>query len=107
MARAMTAALLAGVAERFRILGEPARLGILQALRDGEATVTELVELTGLSQANLSKHLQLLYAGGFVDRRKEGLYTIYRLADRDVFKLCDIVCGRMEKAHRARGREFG
>ena len=58
------------IAERFRALGEPARLRILNALRQGEAAVNELVPATGLSQANLSKHLQLLHALGFVRRRK-------------------------------------
>jgi DNA-binding transcriptional ArsR family regulator len=87
--------LLQLVAERFKALAEPARLEILNALRDGEMTVSELVEATGLGQANLSKHLQLLLAHGFVVRRKEGLFAYYELADRDVFKLCDLVCGRL------------
>lgn len=84
------------VAERFRALAEPARLQILQALRDGERSVSGLVEATGLSQANASKHLQLLFGLGFLDRRREGQFTYYRLADQDVFRLCDIMCGRIE-----------
>jgi DNA-binding transcriptional ArsR family regulator len=84
------------VAERFRALGEGARLEILQALRAGERTVTELVEATGLGQANVSKHLQMLFGLGFVARRKEGQYVYYRLADEEVFRLCDIMCGRLE-----------
>jgi DNA-binding transcriptional ArsR family regulator len=87
--------LLRLVAERFKVLAEPARLEILNVLRDGEMTVSELVDATGLGQANLSKHLQLLLAHGFVVRRKEGLFAYYALADRDVFKLCDLVCGRL------------
>ena len=85
------------VADRFRALGEPARLRILGALRDHERNVTQLVRATGLTQANLSKHLQLLLRLGFVERRKEGLSTYYSLADRDVFRLCDIMCGRLDK----------
>ena len=85
------------IADRFRVLGEPARLRILTALRDEERNVTELVRETGLTQANLSKHLQLLLRLGFVERRKEGVSTYYSLADRDVFRLCDIMCGRLEK----------
>jgi DNA-binding transcriptional ArsR family regulator len=84
------------VAERFRALGEPARLRILNALRGGEHTVGELIEATGLGQANLSRHLQLLHALRFVERRKEGLFVHYRLADDDVFRLCDVMCGRLE-----------
>jgi DNA-binding transcriptional ArsR family regulator len=89
--------LLEPLAERFKALAEPARLRILRELREGERTVTELIEATGLNQANLSKHLQLLHAQRFVARRKEGLYAYYRLADEDVFLLCDLVCERMER----------
>lgn len=97
MARARyTAQQLLLVAERFRTLGEPARLNILNTLRIGEKTVSQLVRETGLSQANVSKHLQILHAGGFVARRKEGLYVYYSLADREVFQLCDIMCGRLD-----------
>ncbi len=84
------------VAERFRALGEPARLHMMNALRAGEQTVGELVEATGFGTANVSKHLQLLHAAGFVTRRKEGLYVYYGLAGEDVFRLCDIMCGRLE-----------
>jgi len=83
------------VAERFRALAEPARLHIMNALRTGEQTVGGLVEATGLGTANVSKHLQLLHAAGFVTRRKEGLYVYYGLAGDDVFRLCDIMCGRL------------
>lgn len=100
----MTPELLACIAERFKVLAEPVRLQILHVLRSGDRTVSELVEQTGLGQANVSKHLQLLYTHGFVSRRKEGLYTWYSLADRDVFKLCDIVCGRLERDATARRR---
>lgn len=88
--------LLALVAERFKALAEPARLEILNALRTGELTVGELVEETELGQANVSKHLQLLYSLGFVRRRKEGLFVYYALADKTVFQLCDLMCGRLE-----------
>jgi DNA-binding transcriptional ArsR family regulator len=92
------------VAERFRALSEPARLQLLNALRDGERSVTELMEETGLGQANVSKHLRVLHGLGFVERRKEGLYVYYRLADECVFELCDIVCGRLALETRARSR---
>ena len=84
------------VADRFRALGEPARLHIMNALRGGEQTVGELVEATGFGTANVSKHLQVLHAAGFVTRRKDGLYVYYGLAGSDVFRLCDIMCGRLE-----------
>lgn len=98
----LTPELMAIIADRFKALGEPARLQILDALRDGESTVTELVDATGLGQANVSKHLGLLHGLGFVTRRKEGLYVFYGLADRDVFRLCDLMCTRVEAQTSAR-----
>ena len=95
---AMPEAVLSRVAERFRLLGEPARLRILNALRENrELTVTQLVELTALGQANLSKHLQLLHAAAFVSRRREGLYVWYAIADQETIELCDLMCARLER----------
>jgi DNA-binding transcriptional ArsR family regulator len=102
--RTMTPGQLALVAERFKVLAEPARLQLLQALLAGERTVGELVEATGLSQANVSKHLQLLLAHELVARRKEGLFAHYRVADESVFRLCELVCGQLERATRERQR---
>ena len=84
------------VAGRFRVLAEPTRLLILKELFGGELTVSDLVEATGLNQANVSKHLGLLRTSGFVNRRKEGVYAWYRVADPSVLQLCDIMCGRLE-----------
>jgi DNA-binding transcriptional ArsR family regulator len=105
----LTPELIELVAERFKALSEPARLHILQTLRAGESTVSELVDATGLGQANVSKHLQLLHGLGFVDRRKDGLYVHYRLAGEDIFRICDLMCGRIEdeaerRANLLRGR---
>ena len=94
--------LLEIIAERFKALGEPARLRLLNVLRGGEKTVTELMAATGLGQANVSKHLQLLHAMGFVTRRKSGLFVYYALADEDVFALCDMMCGRVHAQEAAR-----
>jgi ArsR family transcriptional regulator len=100
----LTAALLEVIAERFRALADPGRLRILAALREGEQTVTDLVVHTGLAQASVSKHLQELHANAFVKRRREGLFVHYRLADRAVFRLCDVMCGRIEAELGARRR---
>lgn len=105
--KVLTPQQLRAIAERFKALAEPSRLEILQALRPGERTVSEILEATGLGQANVSKHLQTLYAGGFVDRRKDGVTSVYRLADSDVLKLCELMCGRLEKEAVARRRVFG
>jgi DNA-binding transcriptional ArsR family regulator len=83
------------VAERFRVLGDPVRLRLLQALEAGEKSVAELVEATGAGQANVSKHLQLLLRAGVVQRRREGLFSYYSIRDARVFQLCDVVCGSL------------
>lgn len=100
----LTPEVLTMVAERFKALAEPARLQLLKCLQQGELSVNELVEATGFGQANVSKHLQLLHAHGFVSRRKDGLFVYYALADRSVFKLCDIMCGRIERQLAAQQR---
>jgi ArsR family transcriptional regulator len=102
----MTAQQLALVAERFRVLAEPARLQLLQALMAGERSVGELTVATGLSQANVSQHLQLLLANDLVARRKEGLFAYYRLADESVFQLCELVCSRLAQSTRERQRRL-
>jgi DNA-binding transcriptional ArsR family regulator len=100
----LTPELLELIAERFKALAEPARLQILNSLRDREKTVSELMEETGFGQPNVSKHLQLLHSLRFVERRKKGLYVFYRLADESVFQLCDVVCGRLTAEADERGR---
>ena len=96
MAKPLSPQLLELVAERFRVLADPGSLQLLSALQEGEQTVTELIERTGFRQAKVSKHLQLLYNLGFVDRCKEGLHVYYRLATEDVFLLCDIMRRRLQ-----------
>jgi DNA-binding transcriptional ArsR family regulator len=104
--RHLTPEQLRHIAERFKALAEPSRLDILHALKGGERTVTDLLEATGLGQANASKHLQVLYASGFVRRRKDGASTYYNLADTDVMRLCELMCGRLEKESAARSKVF-
>lgn len=87
------------VARRFAVLAEPMRLRLIQALlAGGERNVTDLVEATGGTQANISRHLQTLMAAHIVTRRKEGLQVFYRIADPSIPKLCDLVCGSLEKS---------
>ena len=97
MPRDYTPQLLEIVAGRFKILAEPMRLRILACLRSGEKTVTELVEETEAGQANVSKHLGLLHRHRLVERRKEGLNVYYHLTDDEVFRICDLMCGRLEQ----------
>lgn len=90
----LTDTLIPVVADQFKALSEPARLRLLRTLMRGECTVNELVIATGLGQANVSKHLQVLHAHGFVRRRKNGLFVHYSIADRQVVSLCDLMCSR-------------
>src|SRR4029450_9466539 len=71
----------AALAQRFPPLADATRLGLLQSIFERERSVQELCDLTGASQANASKHLALLLEQGLVARRRDGLYTRYRLAD--------------------------
>lgn len=84
--------MLEQVARRFRYLGEPFRLRILKLLSTGEKSVGELVEGLHGNQPNVSKHLQLLYDGGLISRRKEGTSNFYAIRDPMIFKLCGLVC---------------
>ena len=93
----MTPELFELVAERFKAFAEPMRIQILYELREHTRTVGNLVAATGIGQANMSRHLSKLYSAGLVDRRKDGLYVYYSLADKDVLKLCDVMCGRLSK----------
>ncbi|MFM8469991.1 MAG: ArsR/SmtB family transcription factor [Limisphaerales bacterium] len=85
------------VAARFRVLGEPNRLRLISTLEAGEKNVTELVAETELTQANVSRHLQTLTEAGLLGRRKEGLNVYYFIADESLFKLCELVCSRLQK----------
>jgi DNA-binding transcriptional ArsR family regulator len=85
------------IAERFRVLGEPMRIRLLDALREAPATVQELQQATGASQQNVSKHLAVLLRSGMVSRSKEGNFSLYAIADESVFALCEQVCGDMRR----------
>ena len=87
------------VAQRFRVLGEPMRIKLLDRLRDGQATVQELRDATGGSQQNVSKHLGVLLGAGLVARSKRGNFAVYSIADPGVFALCDLVCGGLRRQH--------
>jgi ArsR family transcriptional regulator, cadmium/lead-responsive transcriptional repressor len=77
-------------AKLLRGLSDPARLSILEALRAGSATVSQLVEMTGLSQPNTSNHLACLSGCGLVQRRQQGRFAIYSLSDEKVERLLEL-----------------
>jgi DNA-binding transcriptional ArsR family regulator len=91
------------IAQRFRVLGEPMRIRLLDALREGPLTVGALQQATGGSQQNVSKHLGVLRDAGLVRRTKEGTFARYEIADETVFAICEQVCGGL----RARLAELG
>ena len=91
----MTPEALELVAARFRAMGEPLRLRILQELEDGERSVSALVERVGSTQPNVSKHLRVLQDAGLLRRRQQGNVAFYSIADAMVFELCDIICSKL------------
>ena len=90
------------MAVRFRALGEPTRLKILERLFRSPASVSEILAAVGSTQANISKHLTVLRSGGLVRGRKEGNRTVYRITDPSLERLCAVVCEAVKKeAHEA------
>ena len=85
------------IAQRFRVLGEPMRIKLLDRLRDGDASIGELQEALGASQQNVSKHLGVLLQAGMVARTKRGTSAVYSIADETVFALCEQVCGGLRR----------
>jgi ArsR family transcriptional regulator len=79
------------IAARFKVLGEPMRLRILQAVCKEPRSVSAIVAATGATQANVSKHLALMTGAGVLHRQKEGLRVFYGVKDRLAVKLCEMV----------------
>jgi DNA-binding transcriptional ArsR family regulator len=97
----MTPAMLEQVAEQFRALSEPSRLRLMNLLFDGDCSVGELVDRSGLSLANVSKHLAHLHKVHWVTRRKVGVKVLYALADERTFGLCELMCDRVRSVTKA------
>jgi len=74
-------------AELARVLGHAHRLELIEYVSQGERSVERLAQLTGLSIANVSQHLQQLRRGGFVQSRRDGKRVLYRLADGPILSL--------------------
>jgi DNA-binding transcriptional ArsR family regulator len=84
------------IARRFRALGDPLRVRLLDQLRDGELSVNDLADRLGAGQQNVSKHLAVLADAGMVSRRKDGTHVYYGIADDGVFALCEQICGSLQ-----------
>lgn len=94
------------VAEYFSLLSEPMRLRLLTLLRDREKCVQELVEATHTSQANVSKHLKIMWQAGILSRRSEGTSAYYRVEDDMIFELCNQVCDRLANRIEQQAHQF-
>ena len=86
---------LSQVADYFKVISEVSRLQVLCSLRSGQKSVSEIIEITGLGQANVSKHLKILAQAGVVSRRQQGVSVFYKIADPMIFDLCEMVCDRL------------
>ena len=98
---------LAAVSRLFGVLSEPSRLALLQALREGPLSVSELMEVCAMKQANVSKHLAVLHDHHLVKRERAGVSVRYQIADPMIFSLCNLVCGKMERDARNATALFG
>ncbi|OWL96077.1 transcriptional regulator [Deinococcus indicus] len=77
-------------ASLFKALGHPLRLAILDVLRGGEQTVTQLQDRTGAEQASVSQHLGVLRAHHFVSVRRDGTLAYYRASDPEIYAFLDL-----------------
>lgn len=87
--------IISRVAEYFKILSETSRLQILCSLKSGSKNVSEIMEITKLGQANISRHLKVLTQAGMVTRQPQGVSVFYQISDPTIFELCDLVCDRL------------
>lgn len=83
------------VAARFKVMGEPFRLRLIQALDRGEKSIGELAGELGASQPNVSKHVKILHDSGLLSRRQDGNTVFCSIADTNVFDLCEVVCSSL------------
>lgn len=95
------------IASRFRALSEPVRLRLLNLLMQSERTVGQLVDGSESGQANVSKHLAVLRNAGMVGVRKEGLNSVYFIADPIVQELCQMMCSRLKEEMETKAKAMG
>lgn len=88
--------LLHRIAEVLKAMADPTRLKILHSLQQGERCVSDILEVVGGSQANVSKHLSVLKRAGLVESRRDGLNVFYEISDEGVFTICRNVCDSLE-----------
>lgn len=79
-------------AEWFGVLSTPLRLRIISALCQGEKNVGQLIEFLGVSQPNMSQHLNVMYRARLVGKRRQGTQVYYHMADESAVMVCRAVC---------------
>ncbi len=92
------------MAEVFKAFADGTRLGIIQSLKEGPKTVTELHEELGTSQANISKHLRLLHDQKILSREKQGMQVFYAVDDKIVYPLCELICSKLNEEQAAKAK---
>jgi DNA-binding transcriptional ArsR family regulator len=97
LAHPLSPPLVDRIAQRFRVLGEPMRIRLLDHLRDGESSVQELTSSLGTTQQNVSKHLAVLHSEGVISKRRDGTRVLHAIADESVFEICEQVCGGLRR----------
>lgn len=97
------------VARCFSVLAEPARLRILHAVCESERCVNDIMEATGLAQANVSRHLARLHQAGLLVRRREGTRVFYRVAHSPYWDMCRLISQQalVGQSHPERGAGCG
>lgn len=94
------------MADFFKVLSEASRLQIVCALKSGPKNVTEIIEATGLGQANVSKHLKMLAQARVVSRQPQGVSVYYQIANPFVFELCELVCDALSIQIEQQNKQF-
>ena len=89
------------IASFFKVFAEPTRLAILQMLRQGPASVNDIVASISTSQANISKQLKTLYEADLLLREQRGTQVFYSISEPLVFDLCELVCSKLNRRARA------
>lgn len=85
------------LANQFKILGDKTRLGILMLLRDRELPVHNIVEQMDTTQANISKHLKILYEHNIVKKRQVKSSVLYSIKKDCIFEICEILYSNSTK----------
>jgi len=91
-------------AEMCKTISNPRRQAILDTIRNDEMTVSELIEKTGINQANLSQHLSILRSKGVVKTRRDGNNVYYSISNIKIIEAYDLISEVLEDSTNSRER---